>query len=98
MRPAVEHGTDPRERRTDARVVGRVDDVAGQRQAEPGAEAGALHRGDGGDRDASHAIDQRIEKIAQDRLTVLVERIGVRQVAPAAEGASFATDQQRAST
>ena len=78
-------------------VISRIDDVACKGETEARAETGAVHRCDGRHRDAGHPLDQGIEHVAQDRLAVLVQGIGVGEVAAAAEGPPFTPHEQRAS-
>jgi hypothetical protein len=95
MRTAVHDGADAREGRADPGIVCRIQHVAGEGEAEPGAETGAMHRSDGRYREGGQAGHQRVDDVAKDRLAILVQRVGLREVTPAAEGTALATNQQR---
>ncbi|HEY4869493.1 MAG TPA: hypothetical protein VII79_05740, partial [Candidatus Dormibacteraeota bacterium] len=60
--------------------------------------AGAVDGGDRRHRQTSHPHHERVEDVAQDGFAVLVQRIRVGQVAAAAEGTSFAANEERART
>ena len=96
MAARVEHCADTRERRSDLRVVGDIDDVASQREAEAHSQARAMNGGEGrrGERDDS--LDQRIESRLDYRFGVFVARMRVREIAARAERRPFAANHHRA--
>ena len=81
----VEDGADPRERRADPGVVRDVHDVTRQREPEPGAERGAVHRRERRHGEPGQALDDRVQRVVQDRFAVLVRRVGVGQISSGAE-------------
>ena len=94
MRPRVEDGADGGERAADLGGLPDDEQVAGQGQAEPEAEGGALHRRHRGAAQADEPGHHRVEAL-HDRFGVLRQRLGVAQVAPGAEPLALAPQQQR---
>ena len=71
-------------------------EVAGEGDPEADTEAGAL---DGGDRrhvEVGDALQQRVEEVAEDRLGVLGQRLGVGEVAPGGERPAGGRDEHGA--
>jgi hypothetical protein len=95
VRAAVEHRPDAREGRSDPGIVGRVDDVARECETKPDTEARPVHRRDRRHRESAHSRYQGVGDTLQDRLAVLVVRVGFGEVTPAAEGPSFTPNQER---
>src|SRR5258705_11422790 len=91
----VEDGADGGERAADLRPFGDDEQVAGQGQAEPGAEGGALHRRHRRAAQPGQAGHHRVEAVTQDGLAVPGERVGAAQVASGAEALALAPHGQR---
>ena len=93
----VQHRPEVDERRAHLRVLGDVDDVGRDREAEPDAQAGALHRREGGCREGSDPAHE-----ALDRLEVSGDVVGLRlhtrDVAARAERSPLAPKHECADT
>ena len=91
----VERRAERGERRADLRRVGDVNDVGRDQQAEPDAEAGAVRDGERRSGKRRHASQQRGDEPAEVPEDVVVARVDTRDVAPRAERAPLAAENQR---
>src|SRR5437660_12197077 len=86
----IEHRADTRERRADLRILGDVNHIAREREAEPDAEACAVNRGKRGRGKIRQPPNHRIENLLKNRLCILVPGVRIREIAPGAKSGTLA--------
>ena len=91
----VRHQADPSEGQDEARVLGGVDEVAGQRQRHARAGGHAVDRGDHRLRQLADGGHQRVVLIGQDATEVSLAAAPPRRSAPAAEASTLPGDHHR---
>ncbi len=90
-RAGVGHQPDPHEGLDEARVVGGVDEVTGERQGGAGTRGDAVDRGDHRLGQVPDGADERVVLVGQDAAEVALAAAAA-QVRPAAEAASLTGD------